>query len=203
MAKPFAVTAILFSAIQSALDNGQSLADYATGAVKYDRSLPTGTTTEAYIEAYGAYVSANAVNVSMTSLATLATKVPTTKAKKAIALAIACEAHNDTHPHAPMATVLNANGTYSAMLYCPPSKSKSKSGGKGSGGRMSAHVIATKGSKTDGYTYSREGSRAEGYTYSLNGNVVDNLAAALATLGLDTDTHTGTKLAKYYPNLVK
>ena len=121
-----------------------------------------------------------------------------TKANAAIAFAKACDSFTKAYPESPVLCVLLPTGKYIAHEVSPP---KAKGKGKVSGGRMSAHVIATKGCKTDKYTYERQHDSAP-YAYILNGARVDNLAQAMAGLVLKSDCYTDKAMRKYYPKLM-
>jgi len=207
MAKTFAVTAILFSAIQEAIAGGQPLDEYAACSVKYDRSLPEGTTIASYIAAVDAYKVTNAAAVAVTTLQSQASKV-TSKAAKLVALDKAVQAHNADNADN-TCRIVYANGTFT--VEGTKGKRKGKATGTGGGGRMSAPLMAAKYCKTDNYSFSSVEVPSTGknkkYQHSVNGVEVSNVAAALAELVNDGTVPAGSETDKYmreyYPKRIK
>jgi len=206
MAKTFAVTTILFTAIQEALSTGQPLDEYAACAVKYDRSLPEGTTIQSYMAAVETYKATNAVAMSVATLVSQAAKLPVSKAKSLAKLDAAVQAHNEANTDGTV-RILFSGGRFSVESV------KATRKGKGTGekeSRRAARDIGEKGSKQDNYSFVSTEVPSTGknkaYECSLNGEVVSNVAQALADLvnsgTVPLDGYTGKAMQKYYSKLI-
>lgn len=196
----------MFTAAVAALAKGTTLDSLAKSA----ELCGMAPSAKAYIDAHGAYVSANAYTVSVASLDALAAKGKSGKAKGTILLLQSVAAHNGEFPKsAPLSVSVKLSEDGESYTFAVvSSKAKkvrkaSKANASGGKGRKSALKIAQDHGFKDGYTVKRNGSPktqgGEGYTYFLNGKlVVGDLSEALYKLNLPIESKTMQDLLKYY-----
>lgn len=196
-------TAEMYAATLTAIASGLTLEAVAAGAAPYAKATP-----EAFAEAHKAYALGNAYTVSVASVNALLPKAKDTKAKGAVAVAVAVAKHNADNPERKLACVLRSDGSYTVLELSPKRKRKAK--GEGKTTRMAASTIAAKCCETDGYTYEAKEVPSTGknrkFEHYLNGQLQTNLAQGLADLLNTGEVNPGTEtdrlVREYYPKRV-